>query len=258
LSGRVSGFFPRLLGMKAGAASTLMGASLFLLPLLAGARPAKRLSAWVPFAVSLIALLFLPFLAFGAILFHRFTVFALPFFLIGLKPSKTIRPVWRALAVPLIFGWMGLLSARTMNYDSDARDFNQILSKMDSNQRALSLMFTNGSDAFPAPVFLHFPAWYSATKNGVVDGSFAQGYQMLVVYKPFKSPTGQEGIEWFPQTFNWDRTHGGDYRYFVVHAPVDMGLKLFRSAPCRITLAAHSNLWWLYEKDSQCPSSKPF
>jgi hypothetical protein len=244
--------------MKAGGASLIMGASLFLLPLLAGARPAKRLSVWVPFAVCVIALLFFPFLAFGAIVFQRFTVFALPFFLIGLKPPETPRPLWRAVAVFLIVGWMGFFTARTMRYDSDARDFNQILSKMDPNQRALSLMFTNGSDSFPTPVFIHFPAWYSATKNGVVDGSFSRGYQMLVVYKPFKSPTGQEGIEWFPQTFNWNRTHGGDYRYFVVHAPVDMGLKLFRGARCRVTLTAHSNLWWLYEKDPQCPSSKPF
>jgi hypothetical protein len=44
----------------------------------------------------------------------------------------------------------------------------------------------------------------------------------------------------------------------VVRAPVDLGTELFRDGPCSVTLAAHSNLWWLYQKDSRCDPSKSF
>ncbi len=257
--GRVTGFFPRLLGMEANVICIIMGASLFALPLLAGARTAKRLAVWIPLAVCLLVLLFFPACAFGSTgIFPRFTVFALPFFLLGMGPSEKIRPAFRAAVVVVIIGWMVILTARTMRYDSDARDFNQILSKMDSNQRALSLMFLRDTESFPSAVFLHFPAWYSAQKMGVVDCSFALFYPELVAYKPSNIPAVQEGFEWVPQAFTWDGTHGGDYRYFVVHAPIDLGGFLFPRAPCRITLAAHSNLWWLYEKDPRCTSSATF
>jgi hypothetical protein len=140
----------------------------------------------------------------------------------------------------------------TLRYDAEARGFKQILSDMEPNQRALSLMFIQTSQGFPAPVFLHFPAWYSATKQGVVDVNFAVFAVELVRYRPGEVPTDPMVSEWHPQTFRWSQWHGGMYRYFVVHAPVDLGYRLFGWAPCPVSLVAHSDNWWLYEKDPRC------
>jgi hypothetical protein len=253
LGGRASGFFRRMLGLRANRICITVGASFFAIPLLAGARPAKRLAVWIPFAVCLIVLLFLPTTVMGtSFVYERFTVFALPFFLLGMIPAKTGHPAWRRVAVFLIIVWVAIIAARTVRYDSEARDFNQILSKMDSNQRAMSLIFNQGTDPSPFPIFLHFPAWYSGTKGGVVDFSFAQFYPELVVYKPSRAPVVRNPYEFEPERFTWEWTKGAGYRYFVVRSPVDVGEFLSHGAPCRVTLAAHSNLWWLYEIDSHC------
>jgi len=142
-----------------------------------------------------------------------------------------------------------------MQYENEARGFGQILSRMEPNQRALSLVFDRHSDAIPAPVFLHYPAWYSATRNGVVDASFAGNYAQIVVYKPSQAPAVPFGFELHPQTFTWSGTNAGIYRYFVVRAPIDLDAWLFQDAPCRVRLAAHSGSWWLYEKDPDCAAA---
>jgi len=256
LGGRLTGFFPRLLGLEANPICIVMGASLFALPWLAGARPVRRGAVWVPLAVCLGVLLFAPTVAFDiAYIFQRFTLLALPFFLVGMQRSEMVRPAWRGAVVFLLIGWMIVLTAPTLRFDAQAKGFNEILSKMDSNQRALSLMFLRDTDSIPSPVFLHFPLWYSAIKKGVVDVNFALLDHELVVYKPDKIPAVQTGFELSPETFTWSGMNGGAYRYFVVRAPFDMGYKLFRGAPCRITLAAHSGDWWLYEKDPHCSPS---
>ncbi len=259
LGGRLTGFFPRLLGLEANAICIIMGTSLFAIPFLAGARPVKRVAVWVPLAVCLGVLLFVPTIAFDtAYIFQRFALFALPFYLLGMKQSAVMRPAWRAAVVFLLIGWMVVLTGRALRYEVEARGFNEILSKMDSNQRALSLMFVRDTDSIPAPVFLHFPQWYSATKKGVVDVNFALVDHELVVYNPDKIPAVQTGFELSPETFSWGEMNGGEYRYFVVRAPFDVGFELFRRAPCRLALAAHSGEWWLYEKDSHCsPTNSP-
>jgi hypothetical protein len=127
-----------------------------------------------------------------------------------------------------------------------------VLTHMEPNQRALSLVFEWQLDSMPVPVFRHYPAWYSAIKKGVVDMSFAMCYPQIVVYKPSKMPALPIDFELHPQTFTWASTDAGIYRYFVVRAPVDIGPRLFFDAPCRIRLAAQKGSWWLYERDSRC------
>jgi hypothetical protein len=256
LGGRITGFFPRLLGMRANPVCILTGVSLFAIPLLAGARFGKRMALWVPFAVCVLALLFFPTTTFGtALIAQRFTVFSLPLFLLGIN-GRIKRPAWLGVAVILIAGWMVLLAARTMRYDSDARAFDGILERMEPNQRALSLMMIPDSSTIPSPVFLHFPAWYAAQREGVVDVNFALFYPELVIYKESKIPSAQVGFEWSPGDFTWDEQKGELYRYFVVHAHSDVQSDLFDDAGCDVTLAARSGDWWLYEKDPRCPGPK--
>jgi len=259
LGGRLTGFFPRLLGLEGDVICFAVGTVLFALSLLGGARPTRRMVLWMPFVTCLCVLLFCPTSAFGTdFIYQRFVVFALPFFLLGASRAGGVRPAWRAVVVFVIIGWMALLAARTLRYDTDARGFTNILSGMEPNQRVLSLMFVPLTESIPAPVFLHYPAWYSATKKGIVDVSFALCYPELVVYEPSKLPRAQLGFELSPETFEWAKLNGSDYRYFVVRAPANLGFQLFRGAPCGVSLAARSQDWWLYEKDPHCSPATTF
>jgi len=255
--GRLTGFFPCLLGLWPAFFSLLFGIALFALPFLAGVRLSKRLSVWAPLAVCMATIFFAPTGGHsGWALAQRFTVFALPFFAIGLQKSPVSRPAWRAATIFLLLAWMSVIISATVRYDVEVRGFKQILSAMEPNQRVLSLMFLQDTKTSPAPVFVHFPAWYSATKQGVVDMNFAVFPVALVRYGPSVPPQNPIVSEWHPQTFRWAEWRGGMYRYFVVHAPVDLGYRLFGWAPCPVRLVAHSDNWWLYEKDPQCSSAE--
>jgi hypothetical protein len=272
LGGRVNGFLPRMLGVEASAICLLMGTFLFMLPLLAGARPAKRAAAWTPLFIVACVLLLCPTGAMGTeFLYQRFTVLALPFFLCVLTAPRATPPLGRVVVVLFVVFWVILLGIRTLRCNADAQGFAKILDAMEPNQRALSLIFnpwpteqppsaSGGLIAFfapvtdlvRAPVFVHYPQWYSAMRMGVVDVSFALVYSELVVYRSDRMPAVELGFELEPETFSWSRVDGGLYRYFIFRAPVDPGASLFRDAPCRVALVARSNEWWLYEKDPQC------
>ena len=253
LGGRLTGFFPRLLGVRPSTLCLLFGATLFILPLLAGARLSKRSAVWVPLGVCVLALLLAPTTAFsGWAISHKVTVFALPFWLIILQPTAKQRPAWRGVALFLIVGWGAIMSANVIRYNTETRGFNNVLSSMQPNERVLSLMFVQYNDVSPAPIFLHFPAWYAATKKGVVDMSFAVFPIEPVRYvSSFPQPDASVS-EWHPQGFRWTEWRGGRYRYFVVHAPVDLGYRLFGRAPCPVNLVTRSGNWWLYEKEPAC------
>jgi hypothetical protein len=256
--GRVNGFFPRLLGIKAGAICNVFGAALFCVPFLAGARPLRRLAVWIPLCVCAGVLLFAPATLFGAtFVFHRFTIFALPLFMLGIGGGTRHRVSHAAVAIVLI-AWFALVANRTLQYAAEAKDLKQIVSAMEPNERALSLVFVPYTQTISAPVLLHLPAWYSAVKEGVVDVNFALFPVELVQYRADAQPAAQIGFENQPETFSWYGWNGSAYRYFVVHAPEDLLRRLFGRAPCRLRLVARSNDWWLYEKPSPCTFESNF
>jgi len=253
--GRVTGLFPRLLGMRAGWLAALFGLALFLLPFAAGARLTRRPAKWIPFIVCVATLLFLPGVLFdAAFLFQRFCVFALPLFLVTLEaPAGRTWPRWTWPACgALAAGWIGIMSLNTMRYESDAAGFAQLLARMAPGERALSFAFERDADGTIAPVFLHFPSWYAALKGGLVDPSQAET-GALVHYRPGQQPAARLlAFEWNPGAFEWARYGGAQYRYFVVRAPQDLGARLFARATCTVRLAYHVNHWWLYERSPGC------
>lgn len=253
LGGRLTGFFPRLLGLRPGIICFIAGVTLLALPILAGARISKRSAIWAPLVVCVLALLLAPTTAFsGWAISHKLTVFALPFFLLTLESGTHARLGWRALTLFLLIGWLIITTAKVVRYDTEISGFEELQSRMEPNERVLSLMFMKNSDVSPAPIFLHFAAWYSAEKRGVVDMSFAVFPIEPVRYRSTVPPPDPSFSEWHPQTFRWREWRGGQYRYFVVHAPIDLGYRLFAWAPCPVSLLARSDNWWLYEKDPRC------
>jgi len=254
--GRAAGIFPRLLGTRPGTLPTLVGLALFALPICAGARLTRRPTLWAPFIVCLATLLFMPGGMFANdLLFQRFTVFALPLFLITLaKPAGRPWPRWLWPACALVVtGWIGFVSVNAIRYEADADGFDQILERMEPGERALSVIFERDSEGTIAPPFLHFPAWYSAVKGGLVDPSAAALHIELVLFRSgFEPPARLLAFEWNPKVFEWGKYDGARYRYFVVRAPLDLGVRLFQGATCSVRLAHHVNYWWLYEKAPDC------
>jgi hypothetical protein len=259
--GRTAGMFPRLLGVRPGVVATFVGLTLFLLPLAAGARFSKRLIVWVPFITCMVTLLFVPGILFGTdFTFQRFTVFALPLYLITLQSPGGGWPRWTWPAcVVLAGGWIAVVSANAVRYEADAAGFVEILSRMEPGERALSFEFERDSLATIAPPFLHFPAWYSALKGGVVDPNIAGTHVQLVLYRPEYQPAARLwGFEWFPGMYDWRRFDGEQYRYFVARAAQNPGPGMFRGATCDVRLVHHVNHWWLYERDPHCVPTPPF
>lgn len=255
--GRVTGFLPRLLGTHPELAVTLLGVTLFALPFLAGGRATRSRARLFPLLVITLILLLLPSGMFGiALNFQRFTYLVMPLFLVIIDRATATNRLQQCLCViapTIAFGWIFYMSNNALQFNKDAENFETILSQMEPGKRSLSLVFSRDDSRFIAPPFLHFPAWYSAINAGVTDYSFAATFMPPVNYKPGYIPKSTGGgLTWNPQSFDWRVYEGYKYDYFVVRSPVDVSTLIFKTATCRIGLAAHSGQWWLYRRDPRC------
>jgi hypothetical protein len=145
------------------------------------------------------------------------------------------------------------MSFNALQFNKDAEGFENVRMKMEPGKRTASIIFSREDSSSIAPTFLHFPAWYSAIDKGITNPSFAETYVQPVAYKSTYIPKITfQGFTWNPQKFNWQIHEGYKYDYFVIHAPVDAGGFLFKTASCGVKLVSHSGLWWLYQKDPNC------
>ncbi|AXC14570.1 hypothetical protein ACPOL_5320 [Acidisarcina polymorpha] len=255
--GRLNGFFPRLFGVAPSWHYVLPGVLLFLLPFFGGMCFGKRPGAWMSFFICVGVLLSCPHAAVGTeFVYQRFTMFAVPFFLLLLRPTPISRKkalAARSVAVVLVVGFVYLASMRAVVFSRQAQGFQQALTYMEPGQRVLSLAFDHADGVSIAPVFLHFPQWYAAQKRGVVDPSAAMMHPELVVYRAGETPKAVLwDFEWNPEEFNWNEYSREQYRYFVVRSADNRGAALFAQAPCPIALRFHQDEWWLYERPSNC------
>lgn len=258
--GRITGFFPRLLGMVPSWRCVLIGAALWVLPFCAGMRLSKKPSRWAPFLLCIAVLLWCPHSVFGTdFVYQRFTMFAIPLFLFLLRespapPGRTATVRWISLVLVAVL--IASASMKALIFSRQTRGFTQALSLMQPGERALSLAFDHDDGVSIAPEFLHFPQWYAAKKSGIVDPSAAMMHPELVVFRPGKVPPAVLwDFEWVPEQFNWDDYSGELYRYFVVRSKTDRGQALFAQAPCLVTLRFHQGEWWLYESASGCAAA---
>jgi len=258
--GRINGFIPRLLGTRPDIFFTLLGVLMIALPFISGARISKSRVRFVPVLIVSLILLLAPTFLFGTMyVFQRFTFLFMPLYLIMFdSPVSAGRPqrMLRWLAPAIALGWIGLMSFHALQFNRDMAGIDTVLAKMEPGKRVLSLEFSRDDSYSIAPVFLHFPTWYSALKSGVTDPSFATSVQLPVVYNSEYVPKAKPyGFEWNPNWFDWKKFDGNLYDYFIARAPVDPGGYLFRKAPCHIELAVHEGMWWLYRKDPKCQSA---
>ncbi len=260
--GRMSGFFPRLLGLRPSPSCVLLGTILLALPLLSGSKLNRTLPLCVPLLTLVGALLFMPNVLLGnTYTYQRLTVFFLPFFGLLWAPqeqSTSRSKLAFGATVAIGFIYVAIFAAQARAFAMEQSGFGRLLADMAPKERVLSLIVYPESAVGIAPLFLHFPAWYTAEKEGFTDPSFASfGIEPIRFRRGAVPPARTTGFEWFPGTFDWNTHRGNDYRYFVVRFQVDASRVLFRKAPCPINLVDHDGEWWLYEKSPACGSAEP-
>ncbi len=232
------------------AAFFVVGAMVPLMVLL-GLR--RQLRFYVLLALSLIVAIFGPADVVGVgVLYKRQALCVLPFAALMLKPiaETTTRRIRLAVAWLLVvaLSWTVGEAWRMTVFDRESRGFTALLPQMDHGQRMLFINFDSHSRAFAEPVLLHHAVWYSALKGGIADPSFACNMVCLVLYRAQSlPPVRYADFEFHPESFEWKKDEGWQYRYFVVHSSDDKGQKLFAAAQSQVALRGRNGDWWLYE-----------
>ena len=218
-------------------------------------------SRWVPFAVTVFVLMFVPGLAFDTWgLYQRFALFLMPtyawMFVIpiandhsGCSFVKKAASIIEAMLVLTCFSLLFLYSFRTIKFDNEEADFRNILKVAQPGGRALSLVYDRSSDAtHHQNMYAHTVSWYQAEKQGFVDFNFAWHPPQIVRFRQGKTPMIQINFESHPEQFQWVRDKGEIYRYFFVRTLTPLLFDPFAGALCRPELIATAGKWSLYER----------
>ena len=232
-------------------------------PWLMGARiDFERRSSWLPHAVIVLIMLMVPSYALNTqFLYQRFALFLLPtyawIFTRRTEPAdiddrRNVRLVM-SLLILLCFAMLSVYSLRAWRFGQESADIDRLTAMIEPGQRALTLVFDTNSEADNnLKIYSHYPAWYQAEHQGLVDFNFAWFPPQIVRYRPEHLPAVRPGFEWHPERFDW-REHGGqNYRYFFVRPASQSPQRLFEDAPCPPRLLMSRGSWAVYENLS-CP-----
>lgn len=242
---------------------------LMAVPWLLGLRITWRDKArWTPFLAVLLVLLLMPDFAWGtAFLYQRFAIFFLPayawMFTAGSRTSRHTQPAllpallhsrpaarW---ATPLAFGAsmliLGIHTLTFLQFGKETRDFDELLSEVEPNQRALALVLDQNSQAVRIDrMYAHYPVWYQAEDHGLVDYNFAWLPPQVVRYRPEKLPPIPPGFDWHPEAFDWTNNQGNHYTYFFVRHTAGIPASLFASAQCRPYVVRSAGTWTVFKR----------
>ncbi|UXZ37488.1 GtrA family protein [Cupriavidus gilardii] len=264
---------PLLLVSPWGAWSTHLPFALATLLMLAapwamGLRPRWHLPlAWLPLAAVLLIWLCVPHYAVRtAFLFQRFGILLLPCYALLFAmpagtagPTRAMRARWCAAALcaacALHLGWQ---ARRAVAFADETRDFDAVLAAAAPGQRALMLIFDAGSTAAAHPgAYQHFPLWYQARRQGLVDFNFAWFLPQIVRYRGGHAPAlgpAEMLDNAFPASFDWQRHRAGRYRYLFVRRAMPLPAGFFATADCRVEPVRSAGHWSLYAT-RDCPPS---
>ncbi len=223
-----------------------------LSPRLLGSRPTSSPARWLPFVVGALAFFLVPSTALNtSFLYQRLGIFLVPLWLMIWDAPKKDSTRFELLVMAAVIAWILANTARFASFARETESFDAVMANMAPGETAAMMIVDKRSQFFTTPVYLHFPAWYQASKGGIVDFNFADFHPQIVRYKNSRGPRLGEALAWAPWQFEWDRDGGRSYRYFVVKAPSDYSATLFKEQIGSISLIAHSGWWWLYENRSR-------
>jgi len=226
--------------------------SVALLPILGGARLSRRPERWLPFVLAIAVFIALPSGAFHTgFLYERMGIFIVPLWLMAWDAgSKRRAPVeWLAMGVVVL--WLASNVGRFAAFAGETHSFQRVIAAASPGKRMGTLMNNDSSRLFLPPVYVHFHAWYQATRSGIVDFNFAEFFPQIVRYRKDAPPHISEYVATDIATFDWQRNGGARYDYFLVKSNADMGESLFRAHIDHLEVIAHEGSWWLYQNNDR-------
>ena len=235
---------------------SLVGAlSIAALPFAAGGIIRPGLAA-IPLTVCILTVFLAPSqLMAGTVLAERFAWFLLLFYFgVFEPPPRRGWPNWVWICCGLLVaGSIALASLQAARTRGEAASFVRMLDVMSPRQRAVWLPLDPVGYSHLTLSYLHFGAWYSAAKGGVVDPSMAATHTPLVRYKTGYRPAILNAeFELNPSAFDWREMNGEKYLYFMARSSTDPGGLIARKAGCTLRLVFNEDFWWLYERGTDC------
>jgi hypothetical protein len=254
-------------GMRENPGLLPLAALLLAVPWLYGLRPSRERSiACIPFALVVSIMLFVPSFALNtAFLYERFALFLLPAYAWMFAPSPQptggeVRRWSRRLAPVVMVAscWilLGVTTLQAWRFGQETRELDAEISRLEPYQRALILVFDGASEAASNPfIYIQYPAWYQAEREGMVDFNFAWFPPQIVRFRPGHLPPWRPGNEWRPERFDWRQHEGAKYRYFFIRDAGNFGPGLFKGADCVPTRIWSSGVWEIFERRG-CPAPR--
>ncbi|HSD38406.1 MAG TPA: hypothetical protein VLC92_12915 [Rhodocyclaceae bacterium] len=194
-----------------------------------------------------------------SILYQRFSLFIFPFYaLIFRTPSLADSPHGLKLErygplIMLLACWSFLFihAQRQLDFARESLGIQKLLSSMEPDQRALSLVVSGFSPAANNGfVYKHYPLWYQAERGGWVDMNFAWFPPQIVRFKKTALPKVKIGFDLVPWKFNWHDHDGRIYKYFIARSFTALPANLLQNDECKTQLLERSGAWYLFERVS--------
>ncbi|HZV99751.1 MAG TPA: hypothetical protein VFF74_12250, partial [Methylophilaceae bacterium] len=153
---------------------------------------------------------------------------------------------------------LSLHSVRAWRFGQETAGFDRMMATVQPNSRALALVFDRDSEAAGnIKIYTQYPAWYQAEQAGLVDFNFGWMPSLIVRYRLDRLPSVLPGFEWNPESFDWNKNRGDNYKYFFVRSGNSMPADVFKGASCRPKLISHSGSWQVYEQNSCSKNDAP-
>ncbi|MDB5885606.1 MAG: hypothetical protein JWR74_1777 [Polaromonas sp.] len=225
----------------------------------------RRLPNLMPFLGVVLILALVPHFALStSFLYERFALFLMPAYAWmfnraavtsagGPPPGSRLATLGMVLIAGASWAVLGQHTAWAWRFGQESRGFVEILSTIEPRQRALTVVFdTNSSAANNDFVYLHYPAWYQAEKQGLIDFNFAWFPPQVVRFRLDRLPPVMPGFDWEPRGFEWKKHRGDDYRYFFVRRDGPMPADFFAGAQCPPVALMTRERWTVFERRA-CP-----
>lgn len=142
-------------------------------------------------------------------------------------------------------------------FNREAPDFDAIMARAQPGMKALSIVIDRASSAdVDLHVYLHFPSWYQAEKNGLVDPSFAASAPSIVRYRTNTVGVSDDIFQDGGSHAAWWRAHRGQWTYFFVRGARTDPRILFAGADCTPQWIGGRGAWALYQA-RPCGGGRP-
>lgn len=266
---RVVQFFILPVSGNATLMALVVGLLAMLAPYLIGSRQRFHDMNWLPFAFIVVIWVCVPQFAMKtSMLYHRFSLFTLPFYILLFKrpePVNTDSSKGRH-AIALLASWLlplmtiaylCLTATQFMVFAKESADFDHATQHVPDGQKVLSLPFDANSLATgDSQAYLHYASWYQAEHKGLVDFSFAWYMPQPVRFKIGMQPKVKPIFTNRPWLLSELSDVGSRYDYFFVRSSGRPAKRLANRDECVIQHQTSAGKWHIYRRVSCPPSAR--